>query len=364
MPEFSQLQAAIQAGIDRRLHTCVQIYVSVDGQPVLDAGFGRATSDRPADSSTMMPWRSAGKPVTAAAICRLWQQGDLALESPIVDLLPKVSRHAVAGSVTVRQLLTHTSGLPIIDTGWPHKTWDETLRGILNITSLVPGNAYQPQSTWFLLGEIIRNKAGTGWSFSDVLKRDVLIPLGMHATSCGFESDSSNPDHADLLPDIFDREAAQLVPSSHAAEPWLSQPSPGGNLRGPIRELGQFYEMLMRDGTASNGTVWLLPKTVAAMTTRHRTGMYDDTFRHVVDFGLGLIMNSSRYGVDTVPYGFGRFSSPESFGHGGSQCSMAFCDPEHRLVVAWAANGFCGEGRHQQRNRAINEAIYHDLGFS
>jgi CubicO group peptidase (beta-lactamase class C family) len=53
--------------------------------------------------------------------------------------------------------------------------------------------------------------------------------------------------------------------------------------------------------------------------------------------------------------------SPDTFGHGGAQCAMAFCDPGHKLVVAWAANGLCREPQHQRRNRAINEAIYEDL---
>jgi len=72
----------------------------------------------------------------------------------------------------------------------------------------------------------------------------------------------------------------------------------------------------------------------------------------------------ARYGPDTVPYGYGPHCSPRTFGHGGSQCSIGFCDPEHCLVVAWVCNGRCGEGRHQRRNRAINTAIYEDLGLA
>ncbi|HBL43542.1 MAG TPA: serine hydrolase, partial [Planctomycetaceae bacterium] len=50
-----------------------------------------------------------------------------------------------------------------------------------------------------------------------------------------------------------------------------------------------------------------------------------------------------------------------SFGHGGSQSSIAFADPERELVVAVVANGRPGEPRHQRRAREINEAIYEDL---
>jgi hypothetical protein len=43
---------------------------------------------------------------------------------------------------------------------------------------------------------------------------------------------------------------------------------------------------------------------------------------------------------------------------------MGFADPEHELVVTWAANALIGEPRHNARNRAINTAIYEDLGIA
>ena len=122
--------------------------------------------------------------------------------------------------------------------------------------------------------------------------------------------------------------------------------------------------MLASGGTAQNDEQILSPKTIADMISRHRADQFDHTLQHTVDYGLGLIVNSNHHGAATVPYGFGKYSSAESFGHGGAQCSIGFYDPQHKLVVAWAANGFCGEGQHQRRNRAINEAIYEDIGIT
>ena len=102
---------------------------------------------------------------------------------------------------------------------------------------------------------------------------------------------------------------------------------------------------------------------LSLMTRRHREGLFDRTLQHQVDYGLGVILDSNRYGVGTVPYGFGRHCSTSTFGHGGAQCAMGFVDPENELIVAWAANGRPGEPQHQKRNRAINEAIYRDLGL-
>ena len=75
MSDFSKTVTAVQHSIERRLHTGVQIYVSVAGQCLLNAGFGMAAVKQPMTESTMMLWRSAGKPPTSAAILKLCEQG-------------------------------------------------------------------------------------------------------------------------------------------------------------------------------------------------------------------------------------------------------------------------------------------------
>ena len=360
---FPQLTAAIQDGIQRKLHTGVQAYVSVAGEVVLDQGFGESANGIELDASTIMLWRSAGKPVTAVAILQLLEQGLIDLAATLPTVLPETQDTAWQ-NVTIQQLLTHTSGIPLIDTGWPNQPWNKILQTI--ISAKVNGTeeaAYQPQSTWFLLGEILMRASEIDGSFSQLLKRQIFSPLGIEEVWCGLPSEEVAK-QTDQLPILYERTRGQLQSSNYSTGAWLTEASPGGNLRGAIRGLGEFYEMLMRQGVGPNGVRVISEQSVKRMTDRHRINQFDTTLQHIVDFGLGLIINSNQYGASTVPYGFGRFSSENSFGHGGSQCSMGFCDPEHQLVVAWAANAFCGEGQHQRRNRAINEAIYEDLGLS
>ena len=136
------------------------------------------------------------------------------------------------------------------------------------------------------------------------------------------------------------------------AEGWI--------VRGPMNNLGQFHRMLLQGGT-HQGIQIPQPETVRNLTTRNRMGRVDFTFRHIMDWGLGCIINSSRYGMDTVPYGFGDYASEDTFGHAGSESSMAFADPRHDWVVCWVCNGRPGIPLHHARNRAINNAIYEDL---
>ncbi|MEO2028300.1 MAG: serine hydrolase domain-containing protein [Fuerstiella sp.] len=273
--------------------------------------------------------------------------------------MPEARRSSISG-VTIRELLTHTSGIPLIDTGWPHSTWSESFDRICRVNSLVPGSAYQPQSTWFLLGEILQRLDADHRPFRSILTEDVLVPMGIDEAWCGL-AESQVAGLVDRLPQFSVSERGEISTSEFSSKPWLTQPSPGGNFCGPVRQLGRFYEMLLHNGRTSFGEAVLSPETVANMTSAHRTDRFDDTMQHIVDLGLGLFLDSNRHGQKSVPYGFGKYCSPETFGHGGAQCAMGFCDPVHKLVVAWAANGFCSEPQHQRRNRGMNEAIYEDL---
>jgi hypothetical protein len=128
-------------------------------------------------------------------------------------------------------------------------------------------------------------------------------------------------------------------------------PSPGSSWRGPAHDLAAFYSYLSAHAPSH-------------MTDRHRLGLYDRTFQHKIDFGLGIIIDSNRYGKETVPYGFGRHCSENTFGHGGAQSSIGFCDADHSVIVAAIANGLPGEAQHNRRFRDLNSAIYEDLGLA
>jgi len=79
---------------------------------------------------------------------------------------------------------------------------------------------------------------------------------------------------------------------------------------------------------------------------------------------LGFLVDSNLYGAETVPYGYGPYASPRTFGHSGRQSSMAFADPEHELVVVAGVNGMPGERTHDERMRAFTAALYRDLGLA
>lgn len=361
--------AVVEDGIRRKLHAGVQVYVSLNGETVADFGLGQARPGVPMTSQTINLWLSAGKPLTVLAIARFWERGLLALDDRVCDHIPEFAPSDAAASpgkrdITIRHLLTHTGGFRLVDTGWPDAAWDDVIARICRAeleSGWIPGRTagYHVSSSWFILAEILRRIDGR--PFSQLLRDEVCGPLGMHDTWIGLPPEQ-HEEYGNRIAIMYYRDKGELQPHPWHSPEYCAAVSPGGSTRGPIRELGRFYEMLLARGRHDH-TVIVSPQTVEALTARHRVNQFDKTFQHIVDFGLGFIIDSNLYGAQTVPYGYGGHCSPRTFGHGGAQSTTGFADPEYGLVVAVAANGMPGEPQHNRRSRAINEAIYEDLGL-
>lgn len=366
--EFPKIQTVIEQGMDRGLHLGCQLCVLHAGKTVIDLAVGEARPGEPLTPQHAMMWLSGGKPLTVVLLAQLWEQGKLDLDDPVARFLPEFAVHGKQG-ITLRHILIHTAGLRQVDTGWPEVSWDETIQRICAATpdpDSLPGQTpgYHPLSTWFLLGEILQRVEDR--PYLEILQTGLLDPLGMPHTSAVSEPTSPGQQPVELAP-LYERQQGTLVEIPWSQAPRASRLSPGSSLRGPVRDLAIFYETLRKPPAhlSNNRSQPVLQRpTIAALTARHRVGEFDQTLMHAVDFGLGMIINSRRYGVDTVPYGYGRYASERTFGHGGAQCTQGYCDPENELVVAYAFNGRPGEGQHQRRVRALNDAIYEELGLA
>ncbi|MEM9700812.1 MAG: serine hydrolase domain-containing protein [Planctomycetota bacterium] len=406
LDKLPKTKAVLEQGRSDGMHHGAQLCVLHRGKTVCDGAMGERRPGEPLKPQHLMLWLSAGKPLTAAAALKLcepdWEGGAampaLRLDEPIGRSLPEF----LAGhddprrrQITVRHLLTHTAGLSEIDVGYPDVPWEESIRRLCNAPladdwAVGRDGAYSPKAGWFLLGEIVRRAAA--WQADDDDDEDWDDDEDEEDPVSAASNGASAPDLIDLtarlwggrsvldgrlafqkedlaivrpqLAPMYRREKGELVDAGMQTDAHLTRISPGSSLRAPAKTVAGFYRRLLEHDGGAPGDAFLTGLSVDAMTARHRVGVRDRTFQHDVDFGLGVIVDSNRYGAETVPYGFGPHCSPRTFGHGGSQSTMAFGDPENELAVAWATNGMCGEPKHQRRNRAINAAIYEDLGLT
>ncbi|HET9213006.1 MAG TPA: serine hydrolase domain-containing protein [Thermoanaerobaculia bacterium] len=370
LDRLPRTREAIEAGIRERLHLGAQLYVSLGGEPVADAALGENRPGEPLTRDHLMLWLSSTKPVPAVAIAQLWERGLLELDDPVALHVPEFAANGKEG-ITLRHLLTHTGGIRMLDTGWPHRSWEEIIAKICAMKPeprWVPGQkaGYHQASSWFILGEVIRRVGGL--PFSTYVRREIFEPLGMADSWIGMPTERYL-EYWDagrigaMWATEENREGEELKDHGWDSAERVTRPSPGGNGYGPMRELGRFYEMLLGRGSWRAQRI-LLPQTVEAFTTPHRVGMVDVTFKHMLDWGLGFIVNSVQYGAETVPYGYGHHASPRTFGHSGYRSSTGFADPERGLAVALAFNGTPSNERHEVRIRSVLDAIYEDLGLA
>ena len=433
---MSATRALIEQGIDAGLHIGAQVYVSINGDPVADLALGQSRPGVAMSPDTLMLWLSGSKPVGAVAIGQLWEQGKLGLDDPVARHIPEFGQKGKE-PVTVRHILTHTAGFRWVETGWPSASWDQVIDRICQAPQergWVAGRSagYSPYTSWFILGEIVRRLDGR--DYDRYVREEIFLPLGMRDSWFAMTAERYRA-YGDRI-GIMHKTDTESGPLDAGLDSEVSAGAirPAGGGRGPARELGRFYEMLLgggccarEEGTSPSpgnpGEGWgegpesstasaiaapmpltpalsrstgrgrkgphvadsasanleqcppdsthgalhhsriLLPQTIEALVARHRTGKKDKTFNHIMDWGLGFGVNSSIYGPESAPYGFGPYASPRAYGHGGSQSSASFADPEHGLTAVVICNGMPGEAAHQKRIRAILAATYEDLGL-
>ena len=365
MTELVRTIEIIERGMSDGLHFGAQVYVSINGQTAASFALGDALPGRPMTTHSMMRWLSCTKPIVAIAIAQLWERGSLDLDAPVARYIPEFGANN-KDKITTRHLLTHTAGIPTLEQAQIRLSWKDVISFICDSPlerGWIPGRkaGYHFASSWFILGELINRLTNT--PVERYVRSQIFEPLGMTDSWLILNAAQQNA-YAARLGVLFNTSNGKREPAAWDSDPnGLERCVPGSSGRGPVSELARFYEMLLFRGEL-NGARIVSAQTVEAVTARHRTGMLDHTFGHIMDWGLGFLVDSNIYGADTVPYGFGRHCSPRTFGHGGFESSSAFCDPEFRLVVAWVMNGTPGFLKHNQRCRAINSAIYVDLGFA
>lgn len=360
----------VERGRAEGLHVGAQVYASLEGEPVADfaLGLSRTAPEVPMAPDTLMLWMSATKPVAAVAVAQLWEQGLLDLDDPVAKHIPPFG---VKGkeSITVRHLLTHTGGFRALVGKWEEQPWDQIIAAVCEARlepDWVPGKkaGYHLGTSWYALGEIVRRLDRQHRPFERYVREMILEPSGMTDSWVGLPPERYRQ-YGHRIGHMHETTdpAAPKSPHPNDTAEGAAACRPGSNGRGPVRELGFFYEMLLGRGVRDSRRV-LTPQSVEAITVPHRVGMYDLTFRHTMDWGLGFLINSSRYGPGPAPYGYGPHASPRTFGHGGSQCCTAFADPDRGLAVAIVWNGRPGESRHDQRLRETLTALYRDLNLT
>ena len=169
--------------------------IVVEDQTVLWKGaFGLANKEENLKTSpaTLCSICSISKLFTAVAIMKLYDEGKLRLDDPIEELLPEYNlkqQYPQSGPITVRSLLTHSSGLPreTAQAYWtgpdfPFPSREEIDAALASQQTLYPASTYFQYSNLglTLLGEIVEQVSGM--PYETYVKKEILDPLGISDT--------------------------------------------------------------------------------------------------------------------------------------------------------------------------------------
>jgi len=300
------------------------ILVARDGRIVLHKGFGRiapGSEARPAAPETIFLLASITKPVTACALMWLVERGLVSLDDPVSRYLPEFKGED-RRNTRVRDLLSHTSGLPDMlpentELRRAHAPLAEFVRRSMTTPLMfAPRTDFRYQSMGILLAAEIVERVSRQ-RLRDFLKQEIFDPLGMRSSALGMGAFK-----------IQDTAWCQTSPGSRPEDLerfgansayWRDMGHPWGGMHSTTGDLAILLQMMLNGGSYGNARIFS-PATVEAMT-RDQNGSIGKPW------GLG-------WGLATSPVWsyFGELVSHRTFGHSGATGTVAWADPERRML--------------------------------
>lgn len=298
---------------------------------------------------------SMTKPITATAILMLEGEGKLSVDDPVWKYIPELgglkTKDGAAATVTLRHLLTHTSGM-----GEPTAAEAQAAR---NLAQLIPAIASKPlsfapgakwqycQSGINTLGRII--EVVSGMPFEEFLQTRLFGPLHMKDTTFYLTAEQMTRYVTPAaLQDGQLREAQLGLLFGESPMFKGHYPAANGGLFSTASDYAQFARMILNGGTL-NGRQFLTPQLVAKMTTIQTAALVTG-FTPGNGWGLG-------WGVVRVPQGVTSMLSPGTFGHGGANGTQAWIDPvKGRIYVLMVQRSNFPNADDSSVRRAFQEA--------
>jgi len=325
-PELTSVTAAMQGVVEQQeVAGAVTLLATPDRIIHLSAvGSADIAANRPMQTNTIFWVASMTKPLTAAAILMLQDEGKLSIDDPAGRYLPELAGLKTADGktavVTLRQMLTHTSGMS-----------EGGSQSVKTLAELIPLYARQPlkftpgsswsycQSAINSLGRII--EVVSGLSYQDFLQERLFTPLGMNDSSFyPSEQQCARIAKPYRLVDgkLVEQSFGGYNPADHNRHP-----APNGGLFSTAPDYARFLQMLLNRGTLDSRQ-YLKPETVKLMTTID-TGDFRTGWNPGHGWGLGVAVLREPQGVTAT-------LSPGTFGHVGAFGTHGWADPSRRLV--------------------------------
>ncbi|GAB2695078.1 serine hydrolase domain-containing protein [Kitasatospora kifunensis] len=352
----------LEGGFERGDHVGIQMSVEVrDGEPLV-ASAGLAAPDVAMRDDTLGILLCASKPMLAAALVRAMEQGLLALTDPLGRFLPEL-RETSLGGISLADCVSHSISGSRATAAEPDLFAPLPLAVRLIAETYVLAGAGGTGSVQYLswpftlTGRVLENVFGR--PLQDVMRQEVFLPLGMTDSWLGMPATTAKQYEAEgRLAVLYDCTGAEPRPKVSPNPEWAI---PSAGVRAPSTDIAKFYRELLaaREGRSND---WISQSGAWAMTARHRVGVPEAGSGAMIDFGLGVELESRHY--DKFWMSYGPHCAISTFGHKGESCFLSFCDPRTKALVVVFVNGQIEGMAHGQRMFRLAEKIYEDLGLA
>lgn len=328
----NEMNAAIA---DRQIAGAVTIVAAGDDIIHLEAtGYADLDRGRPMTPDNIFWIASMTKPITGVAILLLQDEGKLSLDDEVVRYLPAFRNlrtpSGQPAKLTLRQLLTHTSGLG--------EAPPAALQAATTLADLIPAYLarpmnFEPGSRWKYCQSGLDTAARiveivSGQTFDRFLEARLFAPLGMKDTTF-YLTDAQVPRLATAY--AKNKTTGRLEPAGIRI---IGERSLGARNRPPLGSGGlfstatdyvRFCQMLLNEGTFA-GRRYLKTETVRLLRTIQTAGI-EGVFPPVKGYGWGIAC-----GIIHEPQGVTAMFSPGTFGHSGAYGTHAWIDPQRKAI--------------------------------
>lgn len=286
------------------------VLIMQHGNVIEERSFGVCEIEpkRPFRPDTVCWIASLTKPITAAAAMKLVEDGKLDLDSPIENYLPSLSQFATQDgrkqSITVRQLMSHSSGIPasvplrpryFFTQEWFTRDLSEVVEAIAQRPlDFEPGTqVHYSNAAPYVLARIIEVQSGR--KFDEFVRNDILKPLQMTDTSFAVPAE-----RLDRTAVVYRREGKELSVYCRYDPNWkVRMTMPDGGLFSTPRDIARFASAFL------NGAGGILsPQSVNEMLSKQNDS-----------YGLGWILDK-----------------PHQFSHWGSSGTLVWADRKTGVV--------------------------------
>ena len=311
-------------------------------------GWRHREAEAPMTTDAVFTLMSMTKPIVSAALMMLFEEGRFRLDDPIADWIPEYAGHMVlerdgprlrrvpeARPVTIRHVLTHTSGLTlnpndaglsaeelshVTNEGGAFATIGERVARAARIPGAFhPGDEWRYGSSTDYVAVLVEKISGQ--PIDVFLKERIFEPLGMHDTF--YNVPRGKVDRVAAVYRPTDDGGSELMRAPAFREPTTYFPGVAG-LNGTSADYFRFAQMIANGGEL-DGVRLLGRMTVDLMISNH-TGTKDVYVRGPgYGFGLG-------FGVLVDPTKSFDALSPGSYGWGGAYGTLYWADPVEDLV--------------------------------